>query len=189
MAPVLGGQTVISALGSHVGRGGAAGVLCCADTRPAERIVDLRAIVGLADGSQVVMGTARVRISDVGTFGSAVTVDDWNLRSGEVVSGPTTTTTRPPGTTTTTTPAPSAATWTMAIRSDWGRGYCADVTVRNPTGSPVNWVVDVPVEGTITSLWNADHTRSGDTIRASGLSWNSPLAGGGSTDFGFCGSR
>jgi hypothetical protein len=78
--PVIGGQTVIAALGSFVGSGGQAGVLCCAPTKAAERIVVLHANVLQADGSIEERGTVRVRVRDAGGNGSSVSVEDWRLK-------------------------------------------------------------------------------------------------------------
>jgi hypothetical protein len=77
--PVLGGQSVVASVGSRVGAGGAAGVLCCAGTRPAERIVTLTAHTVGDDGSRRPAAVARVRVSDVGGNGSSVRVEDWDL--------------------------------------------------------------------------------------------------------------
>lgn len=83
--PVIGGQTVVGAIGSFVADGGEAGVLCCAPTKPAERVVTLHAVVTRADGSTEERGTAVVRIRDVSSTGTSapgtsVTVEKWTLR-------------------------------------------------------------------------------------------------------------
>jgi Tfp pilus assembly protein PilX len=77
--PVIGGTTVISALGSFVGAGGEAGVVCCAPTKPAERVVTLTAAVKQTDGSYVGRGTAVVRVRDVGGNGTSLSVQSWDL--------------------------------------------------------------------------------------------------------------
>lgn len=76
--PVLGGRSVIGAVGSTVRQGGEAGVVCCAGTRPSERLVNLRAVAVLADGSRPLIGTASVRISDRGANGASVRVLNWS---------------------------------------------------------------------------------------------------------------
>ncbi|MFZ4518383.1 MAG: hypothetical protein ACOYOP_08335 [Microthrixaceae bacterium] len=76
--PVLGGRSVLGAIGSTVLNGGQAGVVCCAGTRPSERIVNLRAVAVLADGTRPLIGTASVRISDRGGNGSSVRVVNWS---------------------------------------------------------------------------------------------------------------
>ncbi len=66
--------------GSFVGADGEAGVLCCTPVKPAERVVVLRAKVLQSDGSYMERGTATVRVRDVGTNGSAVIVERWDVR-------------------------------------------------------------------------------------------------------------
>jgi hypothetical protein len=77
--PLIGGNTILSGVGSYVAPGGEAGILCCAPARSAERVVDLVATVPAPDGGTKVAGTARVRISDVGGPGSDLTIEEWSL--------------------------------------------------------------------------------------------------------------
>ena len=100
---------------------------------------------------------------------------------------PTTTTVKP--TTTTAPSAPSPATWTMRVTSDWADGYCAEVTVTNPTSATLTWIVDTPIQGQVSSFWNGEYTRSGNTLRVRGADWNRTINAGGSTGFGFCSLR
>jgi|GEM_PF-949707 len=75
------------------------------------------------------------------------------------------------------------------IRDDWGDGYCADVTVTNNTCAPVVWQVSITVDGTVDNLWNGKYTGGDGTIQVQGDGWNSELAVGESTSFGFCAKR
>ena len=103
----------------------------------------------------------------------------------------TTTTTVAPTTTTsapTTTVAPGV-TWTMKVQSDWGSGYCADVTVANPTAKPIDWKISLSIEGKPTSVWNANWSQSGSTLTASGVDWNRTVQPGGTQPWGFCAAR
>ena len=75
------------------------------------------------------------------------------------------------------------------IRDDWGDGYCADVTVTNNTCESVVWQVSVTVDGTIDNLWNGEYTQGDGAIQVKGAGWNSELAAGRSTSFGFCAKR
>jgi cellulase/cellobiase CelA1 len=84
---------------------------------------------------------------------------------------------------------PGQATATTTVTADWGSGYCASVAVRNPATTPVLWNADVPVGGSVTALWNAKGAVTGGVLKATGETWNATLAGGASTDFGFCASR
>ena len=76
---LIGGNTILSALGSSVAPGGEAGILCCSPAKSAERMVDLVATVPAPDGGTKVVGTARVRISDVDGPGSGLTIEEWSL--------------------------------------------------------------------------------------------------------------
>jgi hypothetical protein len=76
--PIGGGNMVLASLGSHVAGSGTAGVICCSPTKPAERIVNLTATISTPLGDRVV-GTARIRVNDVGGPGSNLVVDEWSL--------------------------------------------------------------------------------------------------------------
>ena len=87
----------------------------------------------------------------------------------------------PPPTTT-----PCAASY--AITSSWPGGFQAQVTVTNPTTSPMNgWTVEWTVaEGeTVTSSWNGTLTQAGSLATVVAAGWNNHLAAGGTTNFGF----
>jgi cellulase/cellobiase CelA1 len=72
---------------------------------------------------------------------------------------------------------------------DWGGGYCADVAVTNTTASPVDWSAGFTVEGTVTGLWGAQYTQTGNTVSAEGFSWNNIIQPGNSANFNFCANR
>lgn len=75
------------------------------------------------------------------------------------------------------------------INDDWGRGYCAEVTVTNNSSSPSDWTVSFPIEGNVRNMWSAVYEQDDDTVTAEGVSWNNVLAPGRSTEFGFCALR
>lgn len=78
-----------------------------------------------------------------------------------------------------------------AITSTWPGGYQAQVTVTNPTTSPMyGWTVSwVLANGeTINSAWNGTLTQAGSLATVKSASWNSQLAAGGSTSFGYTSS-
>lgn len=77
----------------------------------------------------------------------------------------------------------------VRIQSDWGAGYCADVSVTNGTAGTIAWATDVTAQGTISQLWNARASGASGTVRFTGLDWNRVLAPGGSAQFGFCAAR
>jgi endoglucanase len=77
----------------------------------------------------------------------------------------------------------------VRIQSDWGAGYCADVSVTNGTAVTIAWATDVAVQGTISQLWNATASGTRGTVRFTGVDWNRTLASGASAQFGFCAGR
>ncbi len=77
----------------------------------------------------------------------------------------------------------------LTVRSDWGSGYCADVQVSNPQPGPLLWQVSLMVGGFITTLCDAVYTRQDRQAIVTGAAWNSVLAPGQSTAFGFCATR
>lgn len=88
-----------------------------------------------------------------------------------------------------TNPVAGSLVTTTTIQSDWGAGYCADVSIKNPGTTPVVWQVSLTVAGRINNLWNASYTQSGATLTAKGLDWNRSVPAGGSVGFGFCAVR
>ena len=76
-----------------------------------------------------------------------------------------------------------------SVQSDWGDGYCADVTVTNESGSPVEWSVVVPIDGRVRDLWNAEYSEAPGQINASGVAWNRVVGAGEQIAFGFCADR
>ncbi len=76
----------------------------------------------------------------------------------------------------------------VQITSDWGRGYCANVTVRNTTGRGIFWVTNID-RVNLKSLWSAQCTEDGNKLRCVGVDWNKYLEAGEQTSFGFCARR
>ncbi|MGR9053645.1 MAG: cellulose binding domain-containing protein, partial [Gammaproteobacteria bacterium] len=77
----------------------------------------------------------------------------------------------------------------VTTTTDWQSGYCADVSVANPTASAIDWQITFTVEGRIYDLWNANYLQNGNTVTADGVSWNNLVPAGGSVGFGFCANR
>jgi rhamnogalacturonan endolyase len=78
----------------------------------------------------------------------------------------------------------------LVVQTDWGTGYCADVVVENLTSADLTWQIEVEVQGTISSLWNAvDTPLTGDWVQFSGVSWNATIPPAQTTSFGFCADR
>jgi endoglucanase len=88
------------------------------------------------------------------------------------------------------TPSPGGSlTTTMHINNDWGTGYCAEVTVRNPGATDIDWLVTFPIDGRMRNIWNAVYTQNGNRITAGGVSWNNIVRARGTVNFGFCATR
>lgn len=82
---------------------------------------------------------------------------------------------------------------TATAQSQWSTGYVVQpVTVKNTGSSAIsNWTVTftLPAGHTVTGSWNATFSVSGQTVTAKGMSYNSTLAAGASTTFGYQASR
>lgn len=85
---------------------------------------------------------------------------------------------------------PAAVTGVASIRrqllSRWDQGYCEQIEVTNTQGRALAWTVNLPVEGEIQQLWNAEVQGRGDSAQFSGVDWNAVLENSGQTHFGFC---
>lgn len=88
-------------------------------------------------------------------------------------------------------PTPGDLVVAVTVNDDWGSGYCARVTVTNPTSAAVDWQVTFAVDGQLRSSWNAAVVQVGSVITAEGDSgWNDVIAPGVTYDqFGFCAMR
>ncbi|MGH3735737.1 MAG: glycoside hydrolase family 9 protein [Micromonosporaceae bacterium] len=89
-------------------------------------------------------------------------------------------------------PPPPAGdcTVTYTVRSDWGSGFTADVTITNH-GAPISgWTLGFGFPGSqrISNGWSATWSQSGSQVTARSLDWNANLATGGSATVGFNGT-
>jgi hypothetical protein len=77
---------------------------------------------------------------------------------------------------------------TLSLSSDWGGGYCADVTLKNVGTTPItNWTVIVELAGgTLANLWGGSSTVSGTKVTVNPVGYNANLVAGASSSFGFC---
>lgn len=85
-------------------------------------------------------------------------------------------------------PVSTPCTATFAVTNTWPGGYQAQITVTNPTTAPmykwtVGWVLDNGES--VVSAWNGTLSQSGSLATMKSADWNSQLAAGGSTTFGF----
>ncbi|WP_328900282.1 cellulose binding domain-containing protein [Streptomyces sp. NBC_00441] len=72
--------------------------------------------------------------------------------------------------------------------SGWTGGYTGQYVVTNDTGSAkTDWTLefDLPAGTKLSSLWNGEHTVSGDHVTVRPTSWNKQLAAGQSVTVGF----
>ncbi|WP_327287825.1 cellulose binding domain-containing protein [Streptomyces sp. NBC_01198] len=66
-------------------------------------------------------------------------------------------------------------------RNEWTGGFTADVVVGNNGAGAVNGF-SFPGDQKVTSAWNGAVTQSGNTVKATNLSYNSTIAPGGPVD-------
>ncbi len=75
------------------------------------------------------------------------------------------------------------------VNNDWGAGATCTVTVKNNSATAVNgWTLVWTFAGnqTLTQIWNAAYTASGETITVTNASFNNVIgANGGTQSFGF----
>ncbi|WP_437621019.1 GDSL-type esterase/lipase family protein [Sorangium sp. So ce1151] len=78
---------------------------------------------------------------------------------------------------------------TLALQSQWGSGYCANVTVKNlsRTAATTSWGVVIDLGGsTVANLWSARSTSSGGRLNVTNEVYNGAIAQGGTASWGFC---
>ena len=90
----------------------------------------------------------------------------------------------------TTTPGSGSATCSVVyhVGSSWSTGFVADVTINNKGTSAINgWTLGFSFAGNqqITNAWNGVATQSGTAVTVKNASYNSAIAAGGNTAFGF----
>lgn len=84
--------------------------------------------------------------------------------------------------------------WTasLTVNSDWGTGYCAQVTVHNGgTSTTPTWSVSLAMnQSTLANTYSANfQATSAGHYQVTPLSWNSSLAPNASALFGFCAGK
>ncbi|MBD3795893.1 MAG: cellulose binding domain-containing protein [Epsilonproteobacteria bacterium] len=70
----------------------------------------------------------------------------------------------------------------------WNGGYCNNVQVNNTTDHKIDWEVNVPVDGEVSTVWSANYTQDSKTLMltADGLDWNNVIRANGQITFGYC---
>jgi len=115
----------------------------------------------------------------------------------EPTASPEPTTASPEPTSSETTPTPTSGpdsvSHTVTNSTDWGDGYCADVTVSTTNSLAIPWAVEVDLDSgpnaSIMSLWNAEGTVSAGVLSARGGLWNDTVTASSPATFGFCATR
>jgi hypothetical protein len=77
----------------------------------------------------------------------------------------------------------------LVYQSEWDAGFCMDGVVSNTTSATVEWAVSAAIGGTITGIWNAEHSTSGSETTFTGVGWNQEIGPGETAEFGFCADR
>ncbi len=81
----------------------------------------------------------------------------------------------------------SEVTATVAKTNTWTSGYCATLTISNPSSHAVTWKVAVSIDGTVYSHWNFNIvSQSGTQYTVDGVDFNASVAAGSSVSGGFC---
>jgi cellulase/cellobiase CelA1 len=78
-----------------------------------------------------------------------------------------------------------------ARTNEWPGGFTANVTVSNTGTAPINgWTATwtFPGDQKITNAWSATTTQSGANVSAANVAYNSTIAPGANTSFGFQGT-
>ncbi|MDX2645146.1 cellulose binding domain-containing protein, partial [Streptomyces sp. PA03-1a] len=72
--------------------------------------------------------------------------------------------------------------------SDWSTGYTGQYEITNSSNATLSdWTLkfDLPAGTSISSLWNATYTASGQHVTVRPASWNKDIAAGKTAEFGF----
>nr|MCH9760645.1 cellulase family glycosylhydrolase [Actinomycetes bacterium] len=116
-----------------------------------------------------------------------ITNDDSATDPGPVDPGPTDPGPTDPGPTDPGPTDPGTASVVFTKTSDWGSGFNGDVTVNNTGATELSdWQVEFDFPGTISSIWSGTIvSNTDDHYVVKGAHWNSDIAAGSSTSFGF----
>ncbi|MET0593501.1 MAG: cellulose binding domain-containing protein, partial [Polyangiaceae bacterium] len=89
------------------------------------------------------------------------------------------------------TPPPPTGDLTVTRKTDsqWDKGYCEAVTVTNKGSAAIEWVIVLPIEGTINQIWNATATGATGQVTFRGVDFNRRVEASQSASFGFCAMR
>lgn len=74
----------------------------------------------------------------------------------------------------------------ITVDSEWNSGYCWTVGITNLNAEPVQWIVELELDGDLTQAWNADSIEMDGSWVFTGVNWNAVLPAQGTASFGFC---
>jgi cellulase/cellobiase CelA1 len=76
----------------------------------------------------------------------------------------------------------------VMVRTDssWQAGHCDPVSVRNDSDMPLDWSVELTIDGTLTDHWNCNASATTGKVTFTGAEWNRSVAPGATAQFGYC---
>jgi len=76
----------------------------------------------------------------------------------------------------------------LKYQTDWGSGYCANVTVSNTSSvASTSWTLGINLnQAKMSSAWNCQFSGNSGSVSVTPAAFNSALAPGASATFGFC---
>ena len=77
---------------------------------------------------------------------------------------------------------------TQTANAQWDGGFCKNVQVKNSSDHEIDWEVNFPINGIVTSSWSSNFSQNPDTLEAtaSGLDWNNLIQPNAQVEFGYC---
>jgi endoglucanase len=77
---------------------------------------------------------------------------------------------------------------TVTTRRDstWQTGHCDTVSGRNEPDAPLDWSIELMIDGTLNDHWNSNASGESGTVTFTGADWNRTIAPGASAEFGYC---
>lgn len=89
-------------------------------------------------------------------------------------------------------PADNPVQVSYRVTSDWGAGFCGEITVRNTASARIDgWSGGFTLPGgSVNQLWNASWSQNGSSVSVSSMPWNQSIPANSSISSpGFCATR
>lgn len=79
----------------------------------------------------------------------------------------------------------------LITKSDWDRGFCADVIISNLGSETLTWSAKFDAQGLIYDMWNTNYTQDATTLQTtiSGVDWNAQIEPQQSLTVGYCANK